>query len=80
NRNGDLLDIACAITGRAPVYGLHRPDIRRSRLVFDVSGLSPAFLASEFAWPVLGSLYAREVGNAFGVVAGVAGLPGWVAL
>ncbi|MBN9552566.1 MAG: aconitase X catalytic domain-containing protein [Alphaproteobacteria bacterium] len=80
NRYGDFLDIACAITGRAPDYGLHRPENRRARLVFDVSGLSPSFLASEIAWPVLGSLYGREVGNAIGVVTGVANHPGEDAL
>ncbi|TKB14715.1 MAG: DUF521 domain-containing protein [Mesorhizobium sp.] len=80
NRYGDFLDIACAITGRAPDYGLHRPENRRARLVFDVSGLSATFLASEIAWPVLGSLYGREVGNAIGVVSGIAGHPGEDAL
>ncbi|MDX8532679.1 aconitase X catalytic domain-containing protein [Mesorhizobium sp. VK25A] len=80
NRYGDFLDIACAIVGRAPDYGLHRPENRRARLVFDVSDLSPSFLASEIAWPVLGSLYGREVGNAIGVVAGVASHPGEDAL
>ena len=80
NRYGDFLDIACAITARAPDYGLHRPENRRARLVFDVSGLSPSFLASEIAWPVLGSLYGREVGNAIGVVKGVTGHPGEDAL
>ena len=36
NRYGDFLDIACAISGRAPDYGLHRPENRRATLVFDV--------------------------------------------
>nr|WP_192250084.1 aconitase X catalytic domain-containing protein [Mesorhizobium silamurunense] len=80
NRYGDFLDIACAITGRAPDYGLHRPENRRARLVFDVSGLSASFLASEIAWPVLGSLYGREVGNSIGVVTGIASHPGEDAL
>ncbi|RUT98497.1 DUF521 domain-containing protein [Mesorhizobium sp. USDA-HM6] len=80
NRYGDFLDIACAITGRAPDYGLHRPENRRARLVFDVSGLSPSFLSSEIGWPVLGSLYGREVGNAVGVVSGIATHPGEDAL
>lgn len=80
NRYGDFLDIACAITGRAPDYGLHRPDNRRARLVFDVSHLSPSFLGSEIAWPILGSLYGREVGNAIGVVTGVTAHPGEDAL
>ncbi|MGX8010280.1 aconitase X [Mesorhizobium sp. ORM8.1] len=80
NRYGDFLDIACAITGRAPDYGLHRPENRLARLVFDVSDLSPSFLASEIAWPVLGSLYGREVGNAIAVVTGIASHPGEDAL
>lgn len=80
NRYGDFLDIACAIIGRAPDYGLHRAENRKALLVFDVSGLSPSFLASEIAWPVLGSLYGRELGNAIGVVAGIAGHPGEDAL
>jgi len=80
NRYGDFLDIACAIAGRAPDYGLHLQENRRATLVFDVSALPAAFLASEIAWPVLGSLYGREVGNAVGVVAGVTGHPGEDAL
>ena len=80
NRYGDFLDIACAIAGRAPDSGLHRPENRRARTVFDVSALDPAFLASETVWPVLGSLYGRLVGEAVGVVAGVPGDPGEDAL
>lgn len=80
NRYGDFLDIACAIAGRAPDYGLHRAENRRARLVFNVSALPPAFLASEIAWPVLGSLYGRETGTAIGVVAGIATHPGEDAL
>jgi predicted aconitase len=49
-------------------------------LVFDVSALPASFLASEIAWPVLGSLYGREVGNAVGVVAGISAHPGEDAL
>ncbi|WP_269930866.1 aconitase X catalytic domain-containing protein [Aminobacter sp. HY435] len=80
NRYGDFLDIACAISGRAPDHGLHLEANRRATLVFDVSALPPAFLASEIAWPVLGSLYGREVGNAIGVVTGVVQMPGEDAL
>ena len=80
NRYGDFLDIACAISGRAPDYGLHRQENRRATLVFDVSALPASFLASEIAWPVLGSLYGSEVGNAVGVVIGIAQNPGEDAL
>lgn len=80
NRYGDFLDIACAITGRAPDYGLHRPENRRATLIFDIGGLPAAFLDSEIAWPVLGSLYGRETGTAIGVVTGLATSPGEDAL
>ena len=80
NRYGDFLDIACAIAGRAPDYGLHRSENRFARIVFDVSSLDPVFLASDIAWPVLGNLYGRLVGNAVGVVAGVRSSPGEDAL
>lgn len=80
NRYGDFLDIACAIAGRAPDYGLHQSENRRARLVFDVSNLSASFLASETAWPILGSLYGREVGEAVGVVDGIRDHPGEDAL
>lgn len=71
NRYGDFLDIACAVTARAPDVGLHRPENRRARLVFDLSALDPRFLASEIAWPVLGSLLGREAGGGVPVVTGI---------
>jgi predicted aconitase len=80
NRYGDFLDIACAIAGRAPDYGLHRPENRRATLAFDVGALPGGFLESEIAWPILGSLYGRCVGDAVGVVTGVAHHPGEDAL
>ncbi len=80
NRYGDFLDIACAISGYAPYYGFHRPENRRATVVFDVSGLDPAFLRSEVAFPILGSLYGRELGDAVGVVAGITADPGEDAL
>ena len=80
NRYGDFLDIACAIAGRAPDYGLHRDANRFATVVFDVASLDRAFLGSDIAWPVLGNLYGRVIGNAVGVVAGVASSPGEDAL
>jgi predicted aconitase len=80
NRYGDFLDIACAIAGRAPDYGLHRTEHRVASIVFDVSSLDPSFVASDIAWPVLGNLFGRLIGNAVGVVAGVQSAPGEDAL
>ena len=72
NRLGDLLDICCALTGRAPNTGLHLTENRRAALVLDVSGLSSALKESEAFYPVLGSLVGRIAGSA---VPAIAGLP-----
>ncbi|NNV21401.1 DUF521 domain-containing protein [Ochrobactrum pseudogrignonense] len=70
NRYGDFLDIACAIAGRAPDYGLHRNENRRATVILNISAINPAFLQSEVAWPILGNLFGRSVGKNIGVVAG----------
>lgn len=75
NRYGDFLDIACAISGRAPDYGLHRTENRRATVVFDVSNIDPAFLSSDVAWPVLGNLYGRLIGESIGVISGLSFRP-----
>ena len=80
NRYGDFLDIACAIAGRAPKYGLHLAENRRATFVFDVSGLPREAFAEETFWPILGSLYGRKAGAAIGVVKGVPAHPGEDAL
>lgn len=80
NRYGDFLDIACAIAGRAPDTGLHRPENRRARIVFDVSQIDPRFFASDIAWPILGTLFGRTVGSSIGVVKGIEHHPGEDAL
>jgi predicted aconitase len=80
NRYGDFLDIACAIAGRAPDCGLHRAENRLATVVFDLAALGTAYLEDETAWPVLGSLYGREIGTAVGVVVGVDAHPGEDAL
>ena len=80
NRYGDFLDIACAIAGRAPDYGLHQAQNRKATLIFDVGQLPRSFLDADYAWPILGSLYGREVGNTVGVITGVTNQPGEDAL
>ncbi|MCU0790745.1 MAG: aconitase X catalytic domain-containing protein, partial [Nitratireductor sp.] len=80
NRYGDYLDIACAISGRAPRTGLHLAGNRRAEFVFDVSGLPAESFAEESLWPVLGSLYGRIAGSAVGVIEGIGAHPGEDAL
>jgi predicted aconitase len=73
NRYGDFLDIACAVVGRAPDYGLHRPENRRARVVVDATGLSAGLRGSDVFWPVLGTWYGLELGSEIGVIEGLQG-------
>jgi predicted aconitase/predicted aconitase with swiveling domain len=38
NRYGDFIDLCCAITGRAPAWGLHLEENRRGRILFEMTG------------------------------------------
>jgi hypothetical protein len=73
NRYGDFLDIACAIAGRAPDYGLHRTANRIATLLIDVSSLSTALRSSDVFYPVLGALLGRAAGSAVAVIDGLQG-------
>ena len=72
NRYGDYLDICAALTGRAPLTGLHLPENRRAVVLVDASGLPPGLLAEEAFYPVLGAWLGRTVGEA---VSAIDGLP-----
>ena len=71
NRYGDFLDIACAISGRAPNYGLHLPEHRRGRLLFDISRLPQNMRTKDPFYPVLGALVGRAAGDAIPVINGL---------
>lgn len=73
NRYGDFLDIACAIAGRAPDYGLHRPENRLATLVIDTSALSHELRSSDVFYPVLGTILGRTAGTAIAVIDGLQG-------
>lgn len=70
HRYGDFLDIAAAITGRAPAAGLHLDAARHATIEFDVSGVPPALLELDVAYPVLGHHIGKLVGSAIPVVTG----------
>ncbi len=71
NRYGDFLDICCALVGRVPYVGLHRPEERRATVVVDVTALSPTLRRADVLFPVLGSWYGRAIGDAVGVIEGL---------
>lgn len=71
NRYGDFLDIACAISARAPYYGLHCSENRRARLLIDVSGLPQKLVREDAFFPVLGSMIGRLAGETVCVIDGM---------
>lgn len=71
NRYGDFLDIACAISGRAPAAGLHLPQNRRATLLVDASALSRRLVEEDSFYPVLGAWLGAEVGAAVAVIDGL---------
>jgi predicted aconitase len=71
NRYGDFLDIACAISARAPYYGLHRAEKRLAELLIDVSNLSKTLLQNDAFFPVLGSMIGRLAGETVSVINGM---------
>lgn len=73
NRYGDFLDIACAIAGRAPDYGLHRPENRLATLVIDVGGLSRELRSADVFYPVLGTILGRTAGSDVAIIDGLQG-------
>jgi predicted aconitase len=74
NRYGDFLDIACAIIGRAPHYGLHLPENRRAGLLLDTTALPERVRAAEAFYPVLGAWIGQNAGERIVVVEGLQGL------
>lgn len=71
-RYGDFLDACCALTGRAPLHGLHLDENRRARIVIDLSGVPKRLKALDVFYPVLGTWLGLEAGQD---VAALLGLP-----
>jgi predicted aconitase len=71
NRYGDFMDICCALTGYAPLSGLHRPENRRATLLVDASGMPAALLSRDDFYPVLGAWLGRVAGSDVAVIDGL---------
>jgi hypothetical protein len=72
NRYGDFIDICAAITGRAPLAGLHLDQHRRARIVFRLEGIPERLLHDEVTPTCVGHLVGKATGTA---VPAIVGLP-----
>tara|TARA_B100002052_G_scaffold270282_1_gene270343 strand:- start:1213 stop:2472 length:1260 start_codon:yes stop_codon:yes gene_type:complete len=71
NRYGDFLDIACAVSGRAPYYGLHCDKNRNAEILLDVTDLPENVKGEDTFFPVLGSVIGRLAGDRVCAVSGI---------
>ena len=70
-RYGDFLDACCALTGRAPLHGLHVAENRRATVVVDATGVPASLSTRDVFFPVLGTWLGREVGREIAVIVGL---------
>jgi predicted aconitase len=71
NRYGDFLDLAAAISGRVPAYGLHVAENRRARLVFDVEPQTGGREATERTAIAIGAIIGARAGDQIPAITGL---------
>ena len=71
NRYGDFIDLCCAITGRAPAWGLHLDGPRRGSLLFRLTGFPSSLVVSDALAVGLGLIVGREAGERVPVIEGL---------
>jgi predicted aconitase len=72
NRYGDFIDLCCAMTGRAPAYGLHLSENRMARAVVEIASIPDDWDAERLGVAV-GHMIGRLCG---GLIPAIVGLPG----
>lgn len=70
-RYGDFLDACCAITGRAPLHGLHMDRHRRAAVIIDVTDVPAPLKERDVFYPVLGTWLGATVGTEISVIDGL---------
>ncbi len=56
NRYGDFIDLCCAMTGRAPAWGLHLDEPRLGQVLFELTGFPSSLEASDSLYVAVGLL------------------------
>jgi len=70
-RYGDFLDACCALTGRAPLHGLHLTENRRATVVVDARAVPDQLKGRDVFYPVLGTWLGLELGQEVAVIDGL---------
>ncbi len=71
NRYGDFIDLCCAMTGRAPAWGLHLDANRRGEILFRLDGFADAPQPSDALFVAVGLIVGARSGEAVPVIEGL---------
>ncbi|MER9232090.1 aconitase X [Mesorhizobium sp. M0622] len=69
NRYGDFIDLCCALTGRAPVWGLHLTENRRGQVLFEL--INPDLEPSDSLFVSVGLIVGQVSGDRIPVISGL---------
>jgi predicted aconitase len=71
NRYGDFIDLCCALTGRAPAFGLHLDENRHGTVLFRLHGFPESFAPSDALYVAVGLILGSRSGERVPVVEGL---------
>ena len=71
NRYGDFIDLCCAITGRAPAWGLHLDEGRRGQVLFRLVGFASSLEPTDALYVAIGLLIGEGSGERVPVIDGL---------
>ena len=71
NRYGDFIDLCCALTGRAPAWGLHLDEHRRGQVLFRLTGFPASIPPTDALFVSVGLIIGAASGDRIPVVEGL---------
>lgn len=71
NRYGDFIDLCCAVTGRAPAWGLHLDEPRRGRVLFELRGFGDQPAPTDALFVAVGLIIGHRSGDRVPVIEGL---------
>jgi len=71
NRYGDFIDLCCALTGRAPEWGLHLSENRRGEILFRLTGFPSSLPPNDSLFVAVGLLIGSRTGERIPVIEGL---------
>lgn len=71
NRYGDFIDLCCAITGKAPAWGLHLDQNRRGQLLYTLKGFPASIEPTDALFTAVGLIVGKMSGERIPVIDGL---------